>query len=71
MVIIVHPRRTSQLSLEDVAQIYLKRRRFWDDGSPIVPLSLSSGTPLRERFSRAVLRPEEGDHSSRHREQLA
>jgi hypothetical protein len=46
VVVIVHPRRTSQLSLEDVAQIYLKRRRFWEDGSPVVPLNLSSGTPL-------------------------
>ena len=59
VVIIVHPRRTSQLSLEDVAQIYLKRRRFWDDGSPVVPLNLPSGTPLRERFSRVVLRDSE------------
>lgn len=59
VVIIVPPRRTSQLSLKDVAQIYLKRRRFWDDGSPVVPLKLSSGTPLRERFSRAVLRESE------------
>jgi hypothetical protein len=59
VVIILHPRRTSQLSLEDVAQIYLKRRRFWEDGSPVVPLNLSSGTPLRERFSRVVLRESE------------
>jgi ABC-type phosphate transport system substrate-binding protein len=59
VVVIVHPRRTSQLSLEDVAQIYLKRRRFWDDGSPVVPLNLPSGTPLRERFSRVVLRDSE------------
>lgn len=59
VVIIVHPRRASQLSLEDVAQIYLKRRRFWDDGSPVVPLNLLSGTPLRERFSRVVLRDSE------------
>jgi ABC-type phosphate transport system substrate-binding protein len=59
VVIIVHPRHTSQLSLEDVAQIYLKRRRFWDDGSPVVPLNLPSGTPLRERFSRVVLRDSE------------
>ncbi|MGH8590103.1 MAG: hypothetical protein ACREXX_12490, partial [Gammaproteobacteria bacterium] len=59
VVVIVHPRRTSQLSLEDVAQIYLKRRRFWDDGSPVVPLNLLSGTPLRERFSRVVLRDSE------------
>jgi len=58
-VVIVHPRRTSQLSLEDVAQIYLKRRRFWDDGSPVVPLNLRSGTPLREHFSRVVLRDSE------------
>ena len=55
LVVIVHPTRTDTLSEADVASIYLERRRFWDDGSPIVALNLPAATPLRERFSRHVL----------------
>lgn len=39
LVVIVHPARKVQLDLEDVARIYLKKRRFWDDGQPIVALN--------------------------------
>lgn len=56
MAVIVHPDRRAEVSLGDVAQIYLRRKRFWDDGSPVVPLNLPSGTPLRGRFSDLVLR---------------
>jgi len=54
--VIVHPSRRVALSVEDVAQIYLRRKRFWNDGSPVVPLNLPSTNPLRERFSSLVLR---------------
>ena len=54
--VIVNPARRVELSVDDLAQIYLRRRRFWDDGAPVVPLNLSSTDPLRERFSRLVLR---------------
>jgi len=53
--VIVHPKRSSSLSLEEIAQIYLRRKRFWSDGSLIVPLNLPSQTPLRTHFSRLVL----------------
>jgi ABC-type phosphate transport system substrate-binding protein len=53
--VIVHPERHAELSIEEVAQIYLRRKRFWDDGSTIVPLNLPSGAPLRARFSGQVL----------------
>ncbi|MGH7803918.1 MAG: hypothetical protein ACREQJ_06185 [Candidatus Binatia bacterium] len=56
--VIVHPRRTTRVGLDDVAQIYLRRRRFWEDGAPIVPLNLAAGKPLRSTFSRTVLRLE-------------
>ncbi|MBM4255301.1 MAG: hypothetical protein FJ147_05325 [Deltaproteobacteria bacterium] len=55
MAVIVHPQRNGELSSNDIAQIYLRRKRFWDDGTPIVPLNLPSQTPLRTRFSRTVL----------------
>ncbi|MFN8543888.1 MAG: hypothetical protein U0807_06755 [Candidatus Binatia bacterium] len=56
LVVIVHPARTGTLGADDVARIYLGRRRFWDDGAAIVALNLPAGTPVRERFSRRVLR---------------
>ncbi|MBI2962600.1 MAG: hypothetical protein HYY35_02505 [Deltaproteobacteria bacterium] len=57
--VIVHPDRRVELSVDDVAQIYLRRKRFWSDGSPVVPLNLPAADPLRERFSRLVLRQNE------------
>jgi len=59
MAVIVHPDRRAELSVDDVAQIYLRRRRHWDDGETIVPLNLASGTPLRAQFSHRVLRQTE------------
>ncbi len=56
LVVIVHPTRQAELSVDLLAQIYLRRKRFWDDGTPIVPLNLEAGAALREAFSRAVLR---------------
>jgi hypothetical protein len=55
LVVIVHPERRAKLSLEEIAQIYLRRKRFWDDGSAVIPLNLPLQAPLRERFSRRVL----------------
>jgi hypothetical protein len=57
--VIVHLERRAELSADEVAQIYLRRKRFWDDGTPIVPLNLPSQTPLRTRFSRLVLQQTE------------
>jgi hypothetical protein len=57
--VIVHPERRTELSMEDLTQIYLRRKRFWDDGAPIVPLNLAAGMPLRDAFSRVVLRQSE------------
>lgn len=53
--VIVHPERHAELSTEELAQIYLRRKRFWNDGDTIVPLNLPFGAPLRTRFSKQVL----------------
>lgn len=53
--VIVHSDRSAALDLEAVAQIYLKRRRFWASGDPIVPVNREAGSPAREFFSRSVL----------------
>ncbi len=53
--VIVHPSRGVDLTADLVGQIYLRRKRFWDDGTAIVPLNLPAGTALRETFTRSVL----------------
>jgi hypothetical protein len=60
LAIIVHPERTAALGIEDVAQIFLRKRRFWEDGAPIVALHLELGTAARASFSRLVLRAAPG-----------
>jgi ABC-type phosphate transport system substrate-binding protein len=55
LAVITHPSRRTELSADLVSQIYLRRKRFWDDGTAIVPLNLPAGTALRETFTRAVL----------------
>lgn len=57
--VIVHPERHASLSVDELAQIYLRRKRLWGDGDPIVPLNLASGMALRARFSQRVLRQSE------------
>ena len=47
LAIVVHPARTAALGIEDVAHIFLRKRRFWDDGAPIVALHRELGTAAR------------------------
>ena len=56
LAIVVHPARTAALGIEDVAHIFLRKRRFWDDGAPIVALNREPETAARAAFSRRVLR---------------
>ena len=60
LAIVVHRERTDALDIEDVARIYLRKRRFWDDGAPIVALHRELGTAARASFSRRVLRADPG-----------
>jgi ABC-type phosphate transport system substrate-binding protein len=53
--VIVHRDRRDALDTPTVARIYLRKQRFWDDGSPIIPLNREAGNPLREAFSKRVL----------------
>ena len=55
LVIVVHPERAAALDIEDVARIYLRKRRFWGDGTPIVALNREPGTAARVAFSHRVL----------------
>jgi len=52
--VIVNTDRTTQLGREEIAQIFLKKRRFWDDGAPILPVNQSAGSATRASFDTAV-----------------
>ena len=52
--VIVNRDRTTQLSREEIAQIFLKKRRFWDDGTSILPVNQSAGSATRASFDKAV-----------------
>lgn len=52
--VILHRDRRDSLDTATVASIYLRKRRFWDDGAPIIPVNRESGSPLRESFARRV-----------------
>jgi len=54
LVVIVNAERRVELSVAEVAQIFLKRRRFWDDGDAIVPVNRDSGSETRKRFVRRI-----------------
>ena len=55
IVVIVHPERAATLSADQLAQIYLKQRRYWGDGERIVAVNLESASAVRAAFARAVL----------------
>jgi ABC-type phosphate transport system substrate-binding protein len=54
LVVIVHADRHVRLTLHEVAQIYLKKRRFWERGERIVPVNRNSGCAAREGFTRRI-----------------
>jgi ABC-type phosphate transport system substrate-binding protein len=58
LVVIVPVERQAQVTADDVAQIYLRKRRFWNDGEPIVPVNRNAGSDERRLFTRALFRNE-------------
>ncbi len=54
IVVVVHPDRIVSLRTSDIAQIFLKQRRFWSNGDAIVPVNRDAGSPAREDFTRVV-----------------
>lgn len=63
-VIVVHRSRADSPNLAQIAQIYLKKRRYWRDGSTIVPVNREAGSTARSSFSRAVLRSDVEHHGA-------
>jgi hypothetical protein len=59
LMVIVPVGRTVDLGVEEVAQIYLRQRRFWDDGEPIIPVNRDAESGERRLFTQLVFRGEE------------
>ena len=53
LAVIVHPTRAAVLDISELRRIYLMQRRFWPDGSPIVPINHEGG-PLRRTLDMIV-----------------
>ncbi len=54
LAVIVHPTRLALLTPADTALIYLKKRRFWEDGEPILAINQEPGAVARETFSQRI-----------------
>lgn len=52
--VIVNRERKTQLAPEEIAQIFLKKRRFWGDGTSILPVNRNAGADARADFDHAV-----------------
>ena len=52
--VITHPSRAGKLTENDVRAVYLKKKLFWDDGRPIVPINREAGSAARELFSEKI-----------------
>jgi ABC-type phosphate transport system substrate-binding protein len=59
--VIVHPARAVALDRDEVARIFLRKRRFWDDGTPIIALNREPQSTVRAAFTRSILEPTVAD----------
>lgn len=50
--IVVNADRTDTITLETVAEIYLKKRLFWSNGKPIIPVNRDATSETRSLFTR-------------------
>lgn len=55
-VIVPAQRNLTRLAAQDLGLIYLRKKLLWPDGQRIAAVNLPADHPLRQRFSRLVLR---------------
>jgi len=60
LAIITHPSRPVSLTTSDLRRLFMKQRRFWPDGTPVIAINQTAATPVRERFEVGVF----GDEAS-------
>ena len=61
LAVIVNADRIVELSVDEVARIYLKQRRFWSNREAIVAINRDAGSDLRRAFTERVF----GDEARR------
>lgn len=44
----------NDLSKEDIAAIYLLKKKHWDDGEPMLPINLPAQSPARNQFTEQI-----------------
>jgi ABC-type phosphate transport system substrate-binding protein len=54
LAVIVNADRAIELTVEEIGQIYLRKRRFWSNGEPIVPVNRDARSSARSLFTRVV-----------------
>jgi ABC-type phosphate transport system substrate-binding protein len=52
--VIANPERETVLDREELARIFLRKRRFWADGTAILPVNRDAGATIRAGFDGAV-----------------
>ncbi|THB65244.1 MAG: phosphate ABC transporter substrate-binding protein [Gammaproteobacteria bacterium] len=59
--VVVHPSNTSaDMSDNQVAQLFLAKKRSFPGGGKAIPISQAKGSPVRELFNKKVLKKSEG-----------
>jgi hypothetical protein len=61
LAVITHPSHPISLTTSDLRRLYMKQRRFWPDGSPVIAINQTGETPARALFQAQVF----GDEASR------
>lgn len=56
LAVIVNPARKASPDDAWLRLVYLKQRRDWEDGEPIVPVNRESGSAARQAFADRILR---------------
>lgn len=56
LVVVVSAANTETPDPDDVALMFKRRKLFWDSGKRVQPVNLPPDNPLRQHFSRHVLR---------------
>jgi ABC-type phosphate transport system substrate-binding protein len=54
LVVITHPSRPVVITTSDLRRFFLKQRRFWPDGTPVIPINRTAATAVRAAFDRSV-----------------
>ena len=60
LAVVGHPVRSPELTVGDLAQIFLKKRRFWADGEPILPVNREATSEVRQAFTESIFEGQAG-----------